>query len=359
MDKIIIKVPQMPAREVELANGVHKVGRSPAADLQIEHSSVSGSHCEMMVNDGMVTVKDLGSTNGTFLDGQPVRECQVGPGQTLRLGKVEVLYGVKSGLKLAAVSAGDEPPARPAPLPFHRPPRPPKIFYKSVPGAFIYPFKRNGLLLLASGTLIFGVLVFVLNFRFNGMLMVGGTVSLLFSAAIIGYIFLFMQQIITSTAQGEDEMPSWPDYESFWESVAWPYVRLLGICAACIAPSSLLLIFFGRASLFLYIPLLVLGFCYAPMALLAVAMDDSLLGLNPLLVIPSILRVPWEYLVSCLLLAALLIALGALTLLADRLHHRLASEMLAIFLTLYFAVVEMRLIGLLYYTRKDRIGWRA
>src|ERR1035441_2569436 len=152
MEKIIIKVPGAPVREVELAPGVFKVGRSINTDLRIEHPSVSGSHCEIIVSGGTVSVKDLGSTNGTFLDGQPVRECQIVPGHSLRLGEVEVLCGETPGLKLAASPAAAEMAAAPAPpAPYAArlaPPRPlrrPKNFYKSVPGAFAYPFKRNGL----------------------------------------------------------------------------------------------------------------------------------------------------------------------------------------------------------------------
>ncbi len=370
MDKITIKVPGAPDREIELAPGVHKVGRSINTDLQIDHPSVSGSHCEIIANDGTVTVKDLGSTNGILLDGQPVRECKIVPGQTLRLGEVEVLYGpapvLKPGLKLAAVPAVEEMAGLPAPLAPHQvrlmPPRPlrrAKIFYKSIPGAFVYPFKRNGLLLLASGTLVFGIFDFFLSYRVNGLLMVGRWVGGLFSACITGYVFLYLQTIITSTAIGEDDMPNWPEYESWWDSAIQPYLRLLGIFAACIAPAILCLLYAGQAGRLLSIALLILGFCYAPMALLAVAMDDSLFGLNPLLIVPSIFRVPLEYLVSCLLLCVLLFVLGGLTVLTDGLHQPFVSQILGMFLSLYFMVVVMRLLGLLYYTRKDRFGWRA
>jgi pSer/pThr/pTyr-binding forkhead associated (FHA) protein len=375
MDRIIIKVPGAPVREVELPPGVHKVGRSINTDLQIDHPSVSSSHCEISVNDGAVTVKDLGSTNGTFLDGQPVQECQIVPGQVLRMGEAELHFTpeavLKPGLKLAAVPAVDEPVAVPVPLappiPPSRhqarpvPPRPlrrPKNFYKSIPGAFVYPFKRNGLLLLLSGTIIFGIFDYVFSLRVNGIRM-AGMVGVVFSSCLTGYLFLYMQTIITTTALGDDDMPPWPVYESWWESLAEPYFRLIGVCAACIAPAFLCLIFAGHAGRWLYFPLLVVGFCYAPMAFLAVAMDDSLLGLNPMLVVPSILRVPLEYLASCMMVGLLLCLLGLRSLLTAVLDQPLLSQILGMFLVLYFTVVEMRLLGLLYYTKKDRLGWRA
>jgi len=375
MDRIIIKVPGAPVREVELASGVHKVGRAVYADLQIDHPSVSSSHCEISVNDGAIAIKDLGSTNGTFLDGQPVQECQIVPGQVLRMGEAEVHYApapvVAPGLKLAAAPHADAPAAPPIPLappvpsgppPVRmvqpRPPGRPANFYKNIPGALVYPFKRNGLLLLASGTIIFGIFDFMVSFRVNGIRM-AGAVGGFFSSCLTGYLFLYMQTIITSSANGEGEMPPWPGYDGWWDSAVGPYLRLLGICAACMAPAFLCLIFAGHIGQLLYVPLLILGFCYAPMAFLAVAMDDSLLGLNPMLVVPSMLRVPFEYLVTCMMTVLLLVLLGMRSLLTGVLDQPIIGEVLGMFLVLYFAVVEMRLLGLLYYTKKDRLGWCA
>ena len=88
-------------------------------------------------------------------------------------------------------------------------------------------------------------------------------------------------------------------------------------------------------------------------------MDDSLLGLNPMLVVPSMLRVPFEYLVTCMMTVLLLVLLGMRSLLTGVLDQPIIGEVLGMFLVLYFAVVEMRLLGLLYYTKKDRLGWCA
>jgi pSer/pThr/pTyr-binding forkhead associated (FHA) protein len=319
---------------VDLAPGVYTVGRSSQAEVQIVHPSVSGAHCQISVRQGAMTVTDLGSTNGIFLDNQPVQECQIDPGQVLRLGEVEIRLG--------------------PPDPLCRP----RSFYKSIPGAFVYPLKRNGLFLLAVGTLVFGTIFFFATFRFNGRFM-AGLVGLILAAYVIGYLFLYMQAIITSTALGGKEMPPWPEYENWWDSGAQPYFRLLAIFSACVAPAILCAAYFGSAGRLLLAPWLVAAFCYGPMALLAVAMDDSLAALNPLLVIPAIGRVPLEYLVSCLLFGGLLFGLSELTARIGLLHPPIVRQMLNVFIGLYFMVVEMRLLGLLYYTRKDRFGWRA
>src|ERR1035438_2665442 len=92
MDKLTINVPGAPAWGIELKPGVNRFGRSLNTDFQISHPSVSGAHCEVGGTDGAWVVKDLGSTNGTLLDGTPVRESPWQRGQTLRLGEVEIVF---------------------------------------------------------------------------------------------------------------------------------------------------------------------------------------------------------------------------------------------------------------------------
>ncbi|MFF3951579.1 FHA domain-containing protein [Streptomyces sp. NPDC001890] len=79
------------------AGGVHllhggqiRIGRSADADVPIDDPDVSRLHCAVTVSaDGLVSVADLGSTNGTLLDGAAVRDrpVRLKPGALLRLGE--------------------------------------------------------------------------------------------------------------------------------------------------------------------------------------------------------------------------------------------------------------------------------
>ncbi|MFF1735609.1 FHA domain-containing protein [Streptomyces sp. NPDC058247] len=79
------------------AGGVHllhggeiRVGRSADADVALDDPDVSRMHCAVTLGtDGRVTVTDLGSTNGTTVDGSPVgdRPARLAPGALLRLGE--------------------------------------------------------------------------------------------------------------------------------------------------------------------------------------------------------------------------------------------------------------------------------
>ncbi len=94
------------------AGGVHllhggqiRIGRSADADVPLDDPDVSRLHCAVTVSDdGRVSVADLGSTNGTSLDGVEVRErpVRLAPGSLLRLGE--------SALRL---TAGSRPVALP------------------------------------------------------------------------------------------------------------------------------------------------------------------------------------------------------------------------------------------------------
>ena len=73
----------------DLHSGLNTLGRNPTNDLRIHEASVSSFHCEVTVNDdGTVAVRDLQSTNGTFIDDQPVDEAPLQVGQVLQLGVV-------------------------------------------------------------------------------------------------------------------------------------------------------------------------------------------------------------------------------------------------------------------------------
>jgi hypothetical protein len=93
---LAIKLNGSETRLLQLASGSNHIGRSPINDYPIDDPTVSARHCEIMVTSERVMVRDLGSTNGTFIDDQPVRECVLLHGQTLRLGRVEMALDARA-----------------------------------------------------------------------------------------------------------------------------------------------------------------------------------------------------------------------------------------------------------------------
>ncbi len=68
------------------------VGRAPDCDIVLADASISRRHAAIWQAEGGVQVQDLGSQNGTQIDGEPVRETAVvGVGQVIRLGHIDSL----------------------------------------------------------------------------------------------------------------------------------------------------------------------------------------------------------------------------------------------------------------------------
>ena len=71
------------------AGGVFTVGRRPGNSLQVTDGSVSGRHAEVQVSAAGVSIRDLGSTNGTLFGGRKVPQADLGHGDRFSLGAVE------------------------------------------------------------------------------------------------------------------------------------------------------------------------------------------------------------------------------------------------------------------------------
>ena len=235
-----------------------------------------------------------------------------------------------------------------------------RSFFRELPGAFAYPFRGAGPLVIIFATILFAALDF----------MSFGLIGILIKALAIGYLYSYMQTILHSTAADDKEMPGMPGMDDLWSG----FFRLAGT----------VLIAFGPAMVLAYlaisqaqptagialIPAVIFGGLYLPMAFLAVAMKDNVMAANPLIVIPSIVRVPLEYLVTALMAAGIFGARYAGDALTSDMAGEAAmgqsvSKMLLLFglralwafFSVYLLTVTMRILGLLYLTKRERLGW--
>lgn len=91
MARLLKKTATGEPEVLELNMGVNRFGRHPENHFPVNHATVSSIHCEIILTADGVLLRDCDSTNGTFINGAPVREAVLQPGQTLRLGDVEFL----------------------------------------------------------------------------------------------------------------------------------------------------------------------------------------------------------------------------------------------------------------------------
>jgi hypothetical protein len=489
MARLLVNPGSPQAWEIQLKPGINALGRGFANDFKLADASVSGTHCHIVVEGGQIFIRDLGSTNGTFVNRAPVKEAVLQGDQTVHLGSVEMAFfsdlpagtvaiappprpiGGAAPIPMAvplppppgappapvrissptvaaprpaglAISARPSAPAATAfaPPPMAAPPmpvaiagvpgvpgmmgsypapagqkckfhpktlaryhcskchrffcelcvtsrtlgetisktcrqcgvelapvsvqmeRPDKVgFFTRLPTAFAYPFKGSGIFVLIVCTIV----TFGLSF------ISAGWISILAKMAYYGYLFAFMQGIIHSTASEENELPGWPGIDD----LGGCFLRFLG--AALISfgvpiTLAIMAIFSEETTIgtTLLLPSWIFACLYFPMALLAVAMKDTPIAANPLIVVPSILKAPLEYLVTVVLMAVILALYnsgdmvikaifpkGLLTHSVPKLFGFMGAWAFWYFFQLYLLAVNMRILGLLYVTKKRKLAW--
>jgi pSer/pThr/pTyr-binding forkhead associated (FHA) protein len=462
MPRLVIHPGTPQAWEIQLKPGLNFLGRGASNDFKIEDGSVSGSHCQIIVENGATIIKDMGSTNGTYVNRAKVMESRLESGQPLRLGSVDIIFytdgpdavtshvvppppsqtapppppplsaalkpagslrisGLSHAPEPAAATATDAPPpsdsmdpAAPAEIhgtrycKFH--PKAParylcnkcnrtfcelcvtsrnvgakvvktcrscgvecvpvqfraaaqKSFYASLAGAFGYPVKGVGILIVLCAAVAYAALTFVSLRSFFGWII---------TIFIYGGIFLFMQNIIHTTTSDEEEDIGFPDFggafgaafqlfvtfiASFWLWIALTIAKLLNVDIPIEA------IIASR----------IIGLIYFPMALLAVAMKDSPLAANPLIVLPAMMKAPVEYGITVLFLLVVYgisVAGDLLTSSAVPTNMMFTKDMSTLLtsmgikaavgvVTVYLLCVTMRILGLFYNASKQKLGWFA
>jgi len=91
--------------------GVNHIGRDPDCEQCLDHHTVSSLHCELSLTSDGVYLRDCNSTNGTFVDGRPVKEAWLRAGQELRLGDVELyVESVDAPISIPEITREAPPP---------------------------------------------------------------------------------------------------------------------------------------------------------------------------------------------------------------------------------------------------------
>ncbi len=129
--------------EFPLRKPVTRVGRGEDCSLRVPGADVSRQHCELKINNGALRIRDLESSNGTFVNNQRVREATLKAGDRIRIGPIVFTLQIdgrpqeiippsagpaakpKTAKTAAAVPPGPakKPPAAPA----AKPPPPPAV----------------------------------------------------------------------------------------------------------------------------------------------------------------------------------------------------------------------------------------
>ncbi|MFO1500532.1 MAG: FHA domain-containing protein [Verrucomicrobiota bacterium] len=113
MSRLLITGGTQQGRVFHPRAGLNRIGRSAENDFQIPDPSVSGVHCEIVYSDTGIDVRDLGSTNGTYIDGARISQGRLQFGQVLQVGNIEMrLEDLAELASAVAVSVPELPTER-------------------------------------------------------------------------------------------------------------------------------------------------------------------------------------------------------------------------------------------------------
>lgn len=85
----ILLIPVNGGPSVEIDRDLTLVGRNESCDLRLDHKTVSKIHCVIVRNDGMLLMRDLGSTNGCRINGQRMKRGALLPNDILSVAVFE------------------------------------------------------------------------------------------------------------------------------------------------------------------------------------------------------------------------------------------------------------------------------
>src|SRR5262245_39962128 len=133
--RIQVKYPESQPHEVELLGRASIIGRDPSCDLVVHDVKCSRRHAVLETGPDGVTVRDSGSANGVFVNGQRIERAVLRPGDVISLGEVQITLlpepgGPSAEATLMTPSSGVMPAAPPPPRtsapppPFGAPPAP-------------------------------------------------------------------------------------------------------------------------------------------------------------------------------------------------------------------------------------------
>jgi pSer/pThr/pTyr-binding forkhead associated (FHA) protein len=115
MAKLVILNQGMTGRTFEVNVERTTVGRVEDNTFQIADPSVSSHHAEIILKGSDLLVRDIGSTNGSFINGEKITEAILQPGQTLRFGQVELK--IDDGKPVTPAAPAPAPASAPVPTP--------------------------------------------------------------------------------------------------------------------------------------------------------------------------------------------------------------------------------------------------
>lgn len=92
MPKLIVTMDGVAIKEVQLVKDRTTLGRRPYNDIVIDSLALSGEHAVLKMSGSDVFLEDLDSTNGTYVNGKPIKQQQLNHNDTIEVGKHKIKF---------------------------------------------------------------------------------------------------------------------------------------------------------------------------------------------------------------------------------------------------------------------------
>ena len=93
---LLVSTRGSQAVQFDLGGHLIGIGRASDNDVIVDDPMVSRHHCQLKLQHGAYGFTDLGSRNGSTVNGQPVSQVALGPGDVIRIGDTEIEFRVRT-----------------------------------------------------------------------------------------------------------------------------------------------------------------------------------------------------------------------------------------------------------------------
>jgi hypothetical protein len=93
---LLVETDGAPSVEFDLGAPLISIGRASDNDVIVDDPLVSRHHCQLKLQHGAYGLTDLGSRNGSYVNGQPVSQIALGPGDRIRIGSTSIEFQVRA-----------------------------------------------------------------------------------------------------------------------------------------------------------------------------------------------------------------------------------------------------------------------
>jgi len=225
-----------------------------------------------------------------------------------------------------------------------------QTFFHTLPGAFKYPFTAEGIWLLLIGTVLYVALAYTAQFDLRVAIVAGG------------YLLAYLHKLVVAAASGEEEMPGWPEFSDWWQEIVRPCLMIAGCGLVSFLPMLLYLYFTHRAGDDIAPSVLfasgAFGLLYLPLSILAVAMSQDFIRVNPITIVHGMIRLSGQFMTLAVLLMLMVVAHYLLcSVFATYVTIAPVSLILSGLVSIYFLAVFVRMLGNLYYVNRRELAW--